>query len=308
MKAVLRQTGLSADNLRAWERRHGAVKPSRSPSGRRVYSDAEVKRLRLLSDLVRQGHAIGKIAKLGDEKLIALLNRANMTSHSVSSFRLEEETRFNLDRLMLAVDEFDSLGVRASLARVRYLVSPRKFAFEIVPQVMFLIGKGMASGKISISQEHALSAMIQPHLQQIYDGLSGEDGALKPEQSLVFCTREGDPHDFGLMMAAIACRYRGYKTHYIGKNLPAASLIEAVSKIKPRAIVVGFSALPKSEEKIAPMDYLREIDSKVSRKVEIWVGGSAVDQIKKPSDRRDLWIFESIEDLETKLDSKSVKN
>lgn len=302
MKAVLRQTGLSADNLRAWEKRYGAVKPSRSPTGRRVYSDAEVHRLRLLSELVRLGYAIGKIANLSDENLIALLNQSKTAVNTATHIKIEEESGSNLDSLMKSVDHFDLAGVRSSLARMRYLISPRRFAFELIPQVMFLIGKRIESGKISISQEHALSEIMHTHMRQIYEGLSTEDGTMKPEQSLIFCTREGDPHDFGLMMAAIACRYRGYKTQYIGKNLPAESLIEATEKIKPRAIVIGVSALPESDDKIAPMDYLKIIDQRVAPGVEIWAGGSAASQIRKPSDRRDFWIFESIHDLETKLD------
>ena len=42
MQVVTRRTGLSADLLRAWEKRYEVVKPARSPSGRRLYSDADV--------------------------------------------------------------------------------------------------------------------------------------------------------------------------------------------------------------------------------------------------------------------------
>ncbi|MBL7716335.1 MAG: MerR family transcriptional regulator [Bdellovibrionales bacterium] len=311
MKAVLRQTGLSADNLRAWEKRYGAVKPSRSPTGRRVYTDAEVHRLRLLCELVRMGHTIGKIANLSDENLVSRLNQSKSEKNSAQHSRVDEESTANLEALMKSVDQFDLAAVRSSLARLRYLNSPRRFAFELIPQVMFLIGKRIESGKISISQEHALSEIMRGHMNQIYDGLSTEDGTMKPVEALIFCTREGDPHDFGLMMAAIACRYRGYKTQYIGKNLPAESLVEATKKIKPTAIVMGVSALPESEDKIAPMDYVKAIDQKVSPGIEIWAGGSAARQLRKPSDRRDFWIFESIQDLETKLDllkSKGAKS
>ena len=54
IRAVARMTGLSADTLRAWERRYEAVAPGRSRRGR-LYTDAQVARLRQLADLVGRG-------------------------------------------------------------------------------------------------------------------------------------------------------------------------------------------------------------------------------------------------------------
>ena len=40
--AVTKLTGLSADVVRVWERRYGAVRPVRSEAGTRLYSDADI--------------------------------------------------------------------------------------------------------------------------------------------------------------------------------------------------------------------------------------------------------------------------
>ena len=50
IRAVSRLTGIGIDTLRAWERRHDAVTPVRDERGR-MYSDADVARLRLLRDV-----------------------------------------------------------------------------------------------------------------------------------------------------------------------------------------------------------------------------------------------------------------
>ena len=70
--AVSRLTGLSADVVRVWERRYDAIKPQRSDGGSRLYSDAEIARLRRLRQAVEMGHAIGQIAKLPDSELDTL--------------------------------------------------------------------------------------------------------------------------------------------------------------------------------------------------------------------------------------------
>ena len=44
-------SGVGTHTLRAWEKRYGAVIPMRNESGRRLYSDDDVEKLRLLSEL-----------------------------------------------------------------------------------------------------------------------------------------------------------------------------------------------------------------------------------------------------------------
>lgn len=67
-----RLAGLSVETLRVWERRYGVSDTERSPRGQRLYSAAQVNRLRLLKGLVDQGHPIGLIAGLSLEQLTAL--------------------------------------------------------------------------------------------------------------------------------------------------------------------------------------------------------------------------------------------
>ena len=69
IQIVSRRTGLSADVIRAWERRYKAVKPSRSSNGRRLYSDNDVKKLMLLQRIISGGRRIGDIAKLNVKNL-----------------------------------------------------------------------------------------------------------------------------------------------------------------------------------------------------------------------------------------------
>ena len=66
---VSKMTGLSTHTLRMWEKRYAAVVPHRTDAGGRLYTDGDVERLRLLHRLVREGHAIGGIAKLPDVDL-----------------------------------------------------------------------------------------------------------------------------------------------------------------------------------------------------------------------------------------------
>ncbi len=71
--AVERETGLSKDILRMWERRYGFPAPARDEQGDRLYSMAEVGRLRTLAKLIDLGQRPGRLMQLDDSALEALL-------------------------------------------------------------------------------------------------------------------------------------------------------------------------------------------------------------------------------------------
>src|SRR4051812_39626595 len=71
IRAVSLMTGVSIDTLRAWERRYNAVTPVRDERGR-MYSDADVRRIKRLRDAVAAGHGIGRVAAMSDDQLEAM--------------------------------------------------------------------------------------------------------------------------------------------------------------------------------------------------------------------------------------------
>ena len=77
--AVSELTGISPENLRAWERRYGAVTPGRANSGFRLYSDEDLERLLLIKRLLEHGNSVGNVATLSFDELeqrIARLEQA----------------------------------------------------------------------------------------------------------------------------------------------------------------------------------------------------------------------------------------
>ncbi len=67
--AASRITGIPVDTLRIWERRYSVVSPRRSKGADRLYSSQDIKRLILIKQLTDEGHAIGSIANLSNDKL-----------------------------------------------------------------------------------------------------------------------------------------------------------------------------------------------------------------------------------------------
>ncbi len=72
--AVARMVRMPVATLRIWERRYNVSRPALTPSGQRLYSTAEVRRLGLLKQLTELGHAIGNLASLDWAQLQAVAN------------------------------------------------------------------------------------------------------------------------------------------------------------------------------------------------------------------------------------------
>ncbi|HRJ76070.1 MAG TPA: MerR family transcriptional regulator, partial [Anaerolineales bacterium] len=67
LKAVLRETGLAADTLRAWERRYGLPKPQRTGGGHRLYSQYDIETIKWLMTRQSEGLSISRAVDLWNE-------------------------------------------------------------------------------------------------------------------------------------------------------------------------------------------------------------------------------------------------
>src|SRR5215210_3159464 len=74
---LARRTGVSPDLLRAWERRYGLLRPERSDGGLRLYSTADVERVKAMQHHLAGGLAAAEAARLagsaGDDEAAALV-------------------------------------------------------------------------------------------------------------------------------------------------------------------------------------------------------------------------------------------
>jgi DNA-binding transcriptional MerR regulator len=75
--------------LRVWERRYGLTQPELSPSGQRLYSADDVRRLALVKQLTDLGHAIGSLAPLD---MVQLQRVASTHAHALATTQKGERS------------------------------------------------------------------------------------------------------------------------------------------------------------------------------------------------------------------------
>ena len=225
--AATRLTGLSAEVLRAWERRYGAVQPPRTPGGPRRYRAQDLERLRLLKAAVDAGHRISEVAQLEDGELV---QRANLN---------RETSNQHLEQTLAALKELNSTESQRLLASQLSALGPVRFAKDFALPLVREIGERWANGSMPIASEHIASgflrSMLGSSLQPNVASLMGP--------RIVFGTLAGERHDLGLQMAALAAMGAGSAPIYLGAELPVEELLLAVERTKASALALSLATI-----------------------------------------------------------------
>ena len=314
VKALAAYSGVNAHTLRVWERRYGAVKPARTPNGRRVYSQADADRICLIAELTSKGHTISAIASLSLvelEKMLGMSSRGAMAaealrSNTADSAQAKVSTMY-LNRMVDALEAFHLRDLSGQLANARMNFSVTDFIYKIVLPLISRIGVLVNDERLSIAHEHALSAILKTqiyqsiyHLGQTKSRYSGAEA--QPLQSIVIATQEGDHHEFGILLASLLAESRGLTTHFFGCNMPAKSLAEAANALQSPIVLVGrtirMPVVSADGTVISQKEYLKELDRSLLAATEIWIGGVLEENALKFRARHKLSHLKSLEQLD----------
>jgi len=257
--ATSRLTGLSAEVLRAWERRYGAVRPPRTPGGTRRYRAQDVERLRLLKAAVDAGHRIGDVAQLDDAELA----RRAHPKRDIAAGRIEE--------VLAAIDKFDGAEAQRLLAVQFAALGPMGFALEFALPLVREIGARWESGSLAIASEHLASGVLRSMLGSALQ--PGASSLMGPR--IVFATPSGERHELGLQMAALAAMGAGAAPIYLGAELPIEELLHAVERTDARAIALSLVTidLARAARNVAALR------AGLAPEVHLWVGGAQASRL-----------------------------
>ena len=266
IRAVSKLTGIAIDTLRAWERRYGAVTPVRDSRGR-LYSDADVARLRLLHQAVSQGHAIGRIASISDAELRKIATAAK----SATTRALDRHGRIDTAPLLRAVLDFDAPAVDAELGRFAAALAPEALLRDVVMPLLALVGDAWHERRATIAHEHLLSATLRNVLGSLLRVYAPVRRRSPGASCLLFATLSGERHELGTLGAAMLAAASGADVLYLGPDLPARDIAASARPAHARAVVLGVT---RSTEAKSTEAQLKTVARHLPRGVELWVGGA----------------------------------
>ncbi|MEM7137443.1 MAG: MerR family transcriptional regulator [Myxococcota bacterium] len=232
---VAKMTGLSTHTLRVWEKRYAAVLPHRTEAGGRLYNDADVARLRVLSRLVAEGHSIGGIAGLPTVELQGMAAKLPSAEPQGRTDRLELLRR----RFIASIEDLDVLGAEQMLSRAALGTEPGEFLRSVVGPILSEVGDRWERGELRIAHEHASSTVMRGLLFSLMRLYPASDAM----PVTVVATPAGERHELGALMVAMLATMHGWRVLYLGADLPAEEIGFAAREANAKMIMVSVSNL-----------------------------------------------------------------
>jgi MerR family transcriptional regulator, light-induced transcriptional regulator len=269
IEAVAQRSGLSQHLIRIWERRYAAVRPVRTESNRRLYSEADVVRLALLNRAVHAGHRISDIATISTPKLEQLVGK-DFPNAAVSRAKGKGASPNFVELALNSITQFDSEELGAILSHAEVDLGQARALDQVVLPLMESLGRLWKEGDIRIAHEHMATAVIRNHVGALLASMRYPANA----PSIVVATPAGQLHEVGALVVAVAAALEGWRPVFLGSNLPADEIAGAVQKSGARAVALSL-VFPFDDPKLpAELNRLRRL---LSDKVSLLIGGRAAE-------------------------------
>lgn len=268
--AVERDTGLSKDVLRMWERRYGFPVPERDANGERLYPAPQVERLRLIKRLIDQGHRPGRLIAATTEELQALAPR-RPAGNDIASPALAGD----LADLLALIRQHDVAGYQQAMHQRLARQGLQGFVQYTVAPLTQLVGQAWEDGKIEVFEEHWFTELTKRLLRQVIS-------TLPPGQAprVLLTSVPDELHVLGLLMVEALLALEGATCIPLGTQMPLLDIGRAAEAHAADIVALSFSAAFPQRQIPALLAQLRQL---LPANVALWAGGSGVQRITAPA-------------------------
>ncbi|MDZ7582747.1 MAG: MerR family transcriptional regulator [Deltaproteobacteria bacterium] len=299
IRYVSKNTGLKPHILRVWEKRYSAVVPRRTETNRRIYTSSDIYRLQLLKNAVASGHAISHVASLRNEDIENLNYRAEATPSEAAKEESPGEVVNCGDYVSEAlkhVARLDPVAFENVLERAAVTLSRPRLLNDVIQPLFREIGELWASGQLKIIHEHMASIVIRSFLSDMLRGVVLADTAFK----IVVAAPVGQWHETGALVVALTAAESGWRPLYFGPNLPAEEIAAAVRLTAAKATALSISH--RTDIGLVIRE-LRKLKSFCTRRVQIYVGGYGVLDLKERVDLLGVRCIVNVDEFRAELEA-----
>src|SRR3954469_21445089 len=218
-----KRPGVTPELLRAWERRYGLLRPTRSSGGLRLYASGDVERVRLMQQHLAAGLAAAEAAGAALRADVA----EQAPAPALSSAALGED-------LADALDRFDEPRAQAVLDRLLASTSLDALLSEVVLPYLREGGERWARGDAAVAQEHFATVVLRGRLLGLARGWGMGIGP-----AAVLACLPGEQHDLGLVVFGLALRARGWRIVHLGPDAPIDTVDDVCRRLQPTLVVLS---------------------------------------------------------------------
>lgn len=226
-------SGIKAHTIRIWEQRYTFLKPERTATNIRYYSNQELKTLLNISLLNKYGYKISHINRMKNEELrdkILSLSGSQAQQERIVNDLIQHMIDLDMDAFEQVLDNFIlSRGIEKAIT------------FIIFP-FMERIGILWLTDHINPAQEHLITNIIR---QKIIVGIENIVTPFELKSVILLFMPENEHHELGLLFMNYLLKSRGVKTIYLGANVPLSDLEFVVDLKKPDYIYTHLTTVMK---------------------------------------------------------------
>jgi len=265
--AVERETGLSKDVLRMWERRYGFPRPLRDGNGERAYDVADVAKLRVIKRLMDTGVRPGKIIGLDAYALDALAEARTPARQESAATSLERDVLHKLRT-------HDVAGLATLLATLLLRQGVQRFVQATVAPLNRAVGDAWMRGELAVFEEHLYTEQVQLTLRGAIHGLARHDGSPR----LLLTTLPGEPHALGLLMVEALVAPEGARCVSLGPQTPIGDIRAAALAHRVQIVALSFSAgFPLRQAS----EGLTRLRAQLPPRLALWAGGALTQRLRR---------------------------
>lgn len=214
-------SGIKAHTIRIWEQRYNFLKPQRTDTNIRYYSNEELKTLLNIALLNKYGFKLCHIDRMQPEEICAKV-LSLQEAQAVEERIVNDLVRYMID---LETNKFES-----TLKKYIQANDIEKAFRAIVFPFLEKIGILWQTGNIMPAQEHFVSNIIRQKLIVAIDSVTP---SLKSSKKAVLFLPEGEHHELGLLFLYYLLKRQGTHVTYLGANVPISDVQNVIEMIKP---------------------------------------------------------------------------
>ena len=267
--AVERDTGLTKDTLRVWERRYGFPNPGRDEFGERLYPIDQVDKLRVLRRLMDAGHRPGKLIHLPMHALLLLGRQERLpASAAPAQTAAASLTAPDVSEFLALIRSRQPEVLRRSLAQALLRLGLERFVFDVAAPLARLIGEVWPRDEFESFDER----LSIESLQTVMRGALASISTPGAPPTVMLTTVPGEPHGLGLLMSESLLSLQGCRCLSLGVQTPLWDAVLAARAHRVDLLALSFSSALNAAQVVDSLAELREM---LPATIGIWAGGDS---------------------------------
>lgn len=224
-------SGIKAHTIRIWEQRYSFLKPNRTGTNIRFYSNEELKRLLNVALLNKFGFKISHIDKMKEEEInekILSLNQQEALQDRIVNRLIQNMVDLDIEAFENELDDFIAAkGIEKTIS-------------QIIFPFLQKIGILWLTNHINPGQEHLVTNVIR---QKLIAGIETIKSTIKINKSVLLFLPETEYHELSLLFMNYMLKNKGVTTIYLGCSIPLKDVEYLVNLKKPDYIYTHLTSM-----------------------------------------------------------------